>query len=184
MLVSEFDYYLPEERIAQEPLAERSDSRMLRLVGVDSRMEDRFFHELPDLLQPGDLIVFNNSKVFPARLYGHRSGSRAQPLSPQNPASREYLRGRVEVLLTKQLSQVPNDWECLVRPGRKIGLGEKLFFGEELVAEVVDRGSFGVRKIQFDPVADFFGRIERIGHAEFGARADGAGASAFGSFGG
>lgn len=164
MLVSEFDYYLPEERIAQEPLAERSDSRMLRLVGVDSRMEDRFFHELPDLLRPGDLIVFNNSKVFPARLYGRRSGSRAQPLSPQNHASREYLRGRVEVLLTKQLSQVPNDWECLVRPGRKIGLGEKLFFGEELVAEVVDRGSFGVRKIRFDPAADFFGRIERIGH--------------------
>jgi S-adenosylmethionine:tRNA ribosyltransferase-isomerase len=164
VLVSEFDYDLPEELIAQEPLAERADSRMLRLVGGDSRIEDRFFHELPDLLQPGDLIVFNNSKVFPARLYGHRSGSRAQALSPQNPASREYLRGRVEVLLTKQLSQAPNEWECLVRPGRKIGLGEKLFFGEQLVAEVVDRGSVGERKIRFDPVADFFERIERIGH--------------------
>jgi len=164
VLVSEFDYFLPEERIAQEPLAERAGSRMLRLQRGDSRIEDRSFRELPDLLNPGDVVVFNNTRVFPARLYGHRSGSRAQPLSPQNPASRDFLRGQVEVLLTKQLSQQPNEWECLVRPGRKIGLGEKLFFGEELVAEVVGRGSFGERRIQFGPTADFFERIERMGH--------------------
>lgn len=164
MLVSEFDYYLPKELIAQEPLRERSDSRMLRLVPGDGRIEDRWFREIPSLLRPGDLIVFNNTKVFPARLYGHRSGAKAQPLSPQNPASREFLKGRVEVLLTKQLSPQPNEWECLVRPGRKIGLGEKLLFGEGLVAEVVRRGSFGERTIRFDPVPDFFALVERIGH--------------------
>lgn len=164
MLVSEFDYYLPKELIAQEPLAERSDSRMLRLVPGDGRIEDRWFRELPGLLRAGDLIVFNNTKVFPARLYGHRSGSKAQPLSPQNPASREFLKGRVEVLLTKQLSSQPNDWACLVRPGRKIGLGERLFFDDGLVAEVVRRGSFGERTIRFDPAPDFFALIERIGH--------------------
>jgi S-adenosylmethionine:tRNA ribosyltransferase-isomerase len=164
VLVSEFDYYLPKELIAQEPLRERSDSRMLRLVPGDGRIEDRWFREIPSLLRPGDLIVFNNTKVFPARLYGHRSGAKAQPLSPQNPASREFLKGRVEVLLTKQLSPQPNEWECLVRPGRKIGLGEKLLFGEGLVAEVVRRGSFGERTIRFDPVPDFFALVERIGH--------------------
>jgi S-adenosylmethionine:tRNA ribosyltransferase-isomerase len=164
VLVSEFDYYLPEERIAQEPLPERASSRMLRLVRRDRRIEDRSFRELPDLLQPGDVVVFNNTRVFPARLYGHRSGSRAQPLSAKNPAAREFLKGRVEVLLTKQLSGQPNEWECLVRPGRKIGLGEKLFFDEGLAGEVIGRGSFGERKLRFDRVDGFFERIERMGH--------------------
>jgi S-adenosylmethionine:tRNA ribosyltransferase-isomerase len=165
VLVAEFDYYLPEELIAQEPLADRAASRMLRLGRETGRVEDRYFRDLPDLLRAGDLVVFNNTRVFPARLYGHRSGARAQPLSTENPASRDFLKGRVEVLLTKQLPQEPNEWECLVRPGRKIGVGEKLFFGnEELIAEVVSRGSFGERRIRFDPVPDFFARVERIGH--------------------
>jgi S-adenosylmethionine:tRNA ribosyltransferase-isomerase len=104
--------------------------------------------------------------VFPARLYGHRSGQRAQPLSPHNPAARDFLRGRVEVLLTRQVADDPNEWECLVRPGRKIGIGERLYFGDppELEAEVTERGSFGERRIRFAPVADFFARVERIGH--------------------
>jgi S-adenosylmethionine:tRNA ribosyltransferase-isomerase len=165
VLVSEFDYHLPEELIAQEPLEDRAASRMLRMTREDGRIEDRCFRDFPDLLQQGDLVVFNNTKVFPARLYGHRSGSRAQPLSANNPASRDFLHGRVEVLLTKQLSEAPNDWECLVRPGRKIGVGEKLFFGnDELLAEVVGRGTFGERRIRFDPVPDFFQRVERLGH--------------------
>jgi S-adenosylmethionine:tRNA ribosyltransferase-isomerase len=165
VLVAEFDYYLPEELIAQEPLADRAASRMLRLGRETGRVEDRCFRDLPDLLRAGDLVVFNNTRVFPARLYGHRSGARAQPLSAENPASRDFLKGRVEVLLTKQLSQEPNEWECLVRPGRKIGLGEKLFFGnEELIAEVVSRGSFGERRIRFEPAPDFFDRVERLGH--------------------
>ena len=142
---------------------------MLRLSRADGQVEDRQFRELPELLRPGDLVVFNNTRVFPARLYGHRSGSRAQHLSSRNPASKDFLQGRVEVLLTRQVSADPNEWECLVRPGRKIGVGEKLFFGGDanegsLSAEVVARGSFGERRIRFEPAPGFFAIVERIGH--------------------
>ncbi len=166
MLVSEFNYQLPEQLIAQEPLADRVASRLLRLERTSGRFEDRLFRDFPDLLRPDDLVVLNNTRVFPARLYGKRSGARAQAVSSRNPAARDFLRGRVEVLLTRQLSREPNEWECLVRPGRKIGLGERLFFGEEdeLRAEVIGRGSFGERRIRFVPVEDFFAAIERIGH--------------------
>jgi len=166
VLVSDFDYHLPEALIAQEPLASREMSRMLRLSRTDARLEDRCFADFPELLNPGDLVIFNNTRVFPARLFGHRSGSKAQPLSSQNPASRDFLKGRVEVLLTRQLSQHPNEWECLVRTGRKIDIGERLFFGEhdELLAEVIGRDTFGERRIRFDPVADFFGAVKRLGH--------------------
>jgi S-adenosylmethionine:tRNA ribosyltransferase-isomerase len=165
VLVSEFDYVLPEELIAQEPLPERSSSRMLRLWRQNG-FEDRSFREFPELLGPDDLVVFNNTRVFPARLYGRRSGAKAQPVSSRNPAARDFLRGRVEVLLTRQISRDPNEWECLVRPGRKIGIGEWLFFGDrqDLEAEVISRGSFGERRIRFQPVADFFGAVERLGH--------------------
>ena len=184
VLVSDFDYYLPPELIAQQPAADRAGARMLHVTrppeAVDSAAEgaahieskhppdgtirDSTFREFPDLLRPGDLVVFNNTRVFPARLFGRRSGSRAQPLSPRNPASREFLKGRTEVLLTKPVG--PNRWEALVRPGRKIGVGERIRFGEqgELEAEIVGRGEFGERTLQFDPVPDFFERIERIGH--------------------
>jgi S-adenosylmethionine:tRNA ribosyltransferase-isomerase len=79
---------------------------------------------------------------------------------------REFPQGRIEVLLTKQLQQEPNEWECLVRPGRKIGVGEHLFFGEqgELQAEVIGRGDFGERRIRFAPIESFFEHIEKIGH--------------------
>ena len=166
MLVSDFNYDLPEELIAQEPLADRAGSRLLRLDAPSGWFEDRQFQEFPRLLRPDDLLVLNNTRVFPARLYGRRVGLRAQPLSPRNPAARDFLHGRVEVLLTRQLRQEPNEWQCLVRPGRKIGVGEHLFFGEhdELQAEVIARGSFGERQIRFAPVEDFFAHVERIGH--------------------
>jgi S-adenosylmethionine:tRNA ribosyltransferase-isomerase len=166
VLVADFHYELPPERIAQEPLADRAASRMLRLDREAGGWQDRMFREFPDLLRPDDLLVLNNTRVFPARLYGQRSGARAQPLSPRNPAARDFLQGRIEVLLTRQLSENPNEWECLVRPGRKIGVGEKLYFGDpvELEAEVVERGSFGERRIRFAPAEDFFARVERLGH--------------------
>jgi S-adenosylmethionine:tRNA ribosyltransferase-isomerase len=181
--VADFDYHLPPELIAQEPATERSASRMLHMVRPAEEIErnavgaahnarggaaglvDGAFRDLPDLLQPDDLIVFNNTRVFPARLYGRRSGARAQPLSPRNPASRDFLTGRAEVLLTKPVAGKPDHWEALVRPGRKIGIGERIVFGDgELVAEIVDRGAFGERIVRFDPVPDFFDRVERIGH--------------------
>ncbi|MFZ0732256.1 MAG: tRNA preQ1(34) S-adenosylmethionine ribosyltransferase-isomerase QueA [Candidatus Sulfotelmatobacter sp.] len=166
MLVSDFDYELPPELIAQQPLPDRSASRLLHLSSSTGQFHDQHFGNFPDLLLPDDLLVFNNTRVFPARLYGRRAGLKSQVLSPRNPASREFLHGRVEVLLTRQLQQDPNQWECLVRPGRKINIGEHLFFGEhdELRAEVLARGSFGERRIRFDPVDDFFARIDQIGH--------------------
>jgi len=166
VLVSDFNYHLPEELIAQQPLADRTASRLLHLSAATGAFGDRQFLDFPDLLRPSDLLVFNNTKVFPARLYGSRGGLKSQPISPHNPASRDFLHGRIEVLLTRQLQRDPNEWECLVRPGRKIGVGEHLFFGDhdDLQAEVIARGEFGERHIRFAPAEDFFARVERIGH--------------------
>jgi S-adenosylmethionine:tRNA ribosyltransferase-isomerase len=166
VLVSDFHYDLPADLIAQEPLADRAGSRMLRLDRRARAWQDRMFRDFPALLRDGDLLVVNNTRVFPARLYGRRSGERGHAASPHNPSARDFLQGRVEVLLTRQVSTDPNEWECLVRPGRKIGVGEKLSFGDpvELEAEVVARGGFGERRIRFAPEADFFARVERLGH--------------------
>jgi S-adenosylmethionine:tRNA ribosyltransferase-isomerase len=166
MLVADFDYSLPEELIAQEPLADRAASRLLRLDRGTGAFEDRSFRELPELLRADDLVVFNNTKVFPARLFGHRSGARAQAVSARNPAARQFLSGRVEVLLTRQLDRTGLEWEALVHPGRKIGVGERLFLGEDraLEAEVVGRGSWGERRLRFVPVPDFFATVEKFGH--------------------
>ncbi|HEV8183619.1 MAG TPA: tRNA preQ1(34) S-adenosylmethionine ribosyltransferase-isomerase QueA, partial [Candidatus Angelobacter sp.] len=189
MLVSDFDFNLPEELIAQEALVDRSSSRLLHLSRSTGSFEDRIFTDFPGLLRPSDLLVLNSSRVFPARLYGCRSGLRAQPVSHRNPASRDFLHGRVEVLLTRQMG--PLEWQALVRPGRKIGVGEKIFFSaenssargsaslpavagsqgsaaleqsDELAAEVVGRGEFGERTLRFDPVPDFFAAVEKLGH--------------------
>lgn len=164
MLVSEFDYHLPEELVAQQPLADRAASRLLRLDRQTGEWQDQHFRDFPGLLRPDDLLVLNNTRVFAARLYGRRSGARARPLSPRNPAAKDFLRGRVEVLLTKDLGN--NQWQALVHPGRKIGMGERLFFGEnnELQAEVIARGTFGERTLCFAPVPDFLELVERLGH--------------------
>jgi S-adenosylmethionine:tRNA ribosyltransferase-isomerase len=135
--------------------------------------QDRSFRDFPDLLRADDLLIFNNTRVFPAHLYGTRRAAKSQPASSHNPAARDFLKGRVEVLLTRQVSEDPNEWECLVRPGRKIGVGERLLYGDwdsvegnnaKLQAEVIARGGFGERRIRFHPAADFFGLVERIGH--------------------
>jgi len=164
--LSDFNYSLPEELISQEALPDRAASRLLYLSRNSAKLQDLMFRSLPELLRSDDLVVFNNTRVFPARLYGRRGGVRAQPVSPHNPASKSFLQGQVEVLLTRQVSAQPNEWECLVRPGRKIGVGERLFFGDggELQAEVMARGSFGERRIRFAPASDFMGLIENLGH--------------------
>ena len=179
MLVSDFNYFLPEELIAQEALSDRSASRLLYLSRKSGEMQDLIFRDFPERLRSSDLVVFNNTRVFPARLFGRRTGERSQPVSPRNPAAKSFLKGQVEVLLTRQLSQEPNDWECLVRPGRKIGVGEHLFFGDptELEAGVLERGRYGERRIRFSAVPDFFARLERLGHVPlppYIRRADGA----------
>jgi S-adenosylmethionine:tRNA ribosyltransferase-isomerase len=164
--LSDFNYSLPEELISQEALPDRAASRLLYLSRNSAKLQDLMFRSLPELLRSDDLVVFNNTRVFPARLYGRRGGVRAQPVSPHNPASKGFLQGQVEVLLTRQVSAQPNEWECLVRPGRKIGVGEHLCFGDggELQAEVIARGSFGERRIRFVPASDFMGLIENLGH--------------------
>lgn len=173
MLVSDFNFHLPEDLIAQEPLAARDASRMLHLQRSTGEWIDRTFRDLPQLLRPDDLLVFNNTRVLPARLFGRRRGARAQPVGSHTPATGGFPHGRIEVLLTRQLSTDPNDWECLVRPGRKIRVGELLLFGEhdELPAEVLARGAFGERHIRFQDAGtdgmtsdDFFATLERIGH--------------------
>jgi len=166
VLVSEFHYDLPPERIAQRPLADRAASRMLHLDldRKNGELADCTFRDLPSLLRNDDLLVFNNTRVFPARLFGKRSGSHAQAVSQKNPAAKEFLQGQVEVLLTKELGN--GEWEALVRPGRKIGIGERLFFGEahDLEAEVIGRGEFGERRLRIQSRdGDFFAKLDRLG---------------------
>lgn len=155
--VSDFDYHLPEELIAQQPPAERGASRMLVMDRSTGALRDSLFTEFPSLLQPGDLLVLNDSRVIPARLFAHRTLRR----------EKEKPTGWIEVLLTEQAAE--NEWHALVRPGRKVAIGEILVFpnpsGEvEIRAEVIDRGQFGDRLLRFDPVPDFYAALDRIGH--------------------
>ena len=164
MLLEEFDYQLPPELIAQRPLATRDASRMMVLDREAGTFRDQVFQDLPQVLDPGDLLVFNNTKVFPARLLGRRRGLRSQSIGKRNPAAREFLKGEVELLLTRQESG--DVWEGLVHPGRKVRTGEVLLFGEgELEAEVIGRGDYGVRHLRLKArqgtVED---SIDRLGH--------------------
>jgi len=102
--LSQFDYHLPAESIAQEPLADRAGSRMLVLYRDQERWEDRMFREFPRFLRPGDCLVLNDSKVFPSRLFGRRSGVHSRPVGKNNPKRRENLSGEVEVFLLRAVS--------------------------------------------------------------------------------
>src|ERR1700738_3685796 len=155
--VSDFDFDLPEELIAQEPPEERDASRMLVLDRAPGVLRAPSVSEFPNLLQPGDLLVLNDSRVIPARLYARRTLRR----------EKEKPSGRIEVMLTEQAGE--NEWRALVRPGRKVAIGEILVFPSpsgavELEAEVVERGQFGDRLLRFEPVDDFYAALDRIGH--------------------
>ena len=159
--VSDFDFHLPVELIAQQPPAERGQSRMLVLDRSTGDLQDRSFADLPGLLNPGDLLVLNDTRVIPARLYAKRTLIR----------DRQEPTALVEVFLTEQVtsSTEENLWRALVKPGKKVAVGERLTFplptGEiELQAEVLERGEFGERLLRFDPVDDFFASLDRIGH--------------------
>ena len=170
-LVSDYDFALPPEQIAQQPLADRAASRMLAFDRATGAFTDQHFLDLPQHLHPGDLLVLNNSRVIPARLFARRGGLNAQPVSDKNISAAEHLSGRIEVLLTTQ--HAPFEWSALVRPGRKLPIGERLFFYADenaaagpplLEAEIISRGEFGERRLQFSPVPDFYAVLDRLGH--------------------
>jgi S-adenosylmethionine:tRNA ribosyltransferase-isomerase len=162
--VSDFYFNLPEELIAQHPPAQRGSSRMLvmqRNAGAAGAplLLDQMFADLPHLLQPGDLLVLNDSRVIPARLFGRRAAPQAQA-APS---------GMVEVLLLEQGE--PAVWRALVKPGRKVRVGDRLEFYDAsdaavpaLAAEVVAAGEFGERTLRFSPTPDFHATLARIGH--------------------
>ena len=155
--VTAFDFDLPTELIAQEPAAERGQSRMLAMDRASGVWQDRRFADFPSLLKAGDLLVLNDTRVIPARLYARRTlrGDQERPT------------GRIEVMLTEPAGE--DQWRALVRPGRKVAIGEVLVFhdangGVALQAEVLERGKFGERLLRFAPVDDFFAVLDRIGH--------------------
>ncbi|HTZ49985.1 MAG TPA: tRNA preQ1(34) S-adenosylmethionine ribosyltransferase-isomerase QueA [Verrucomicrobiae bacterium] len=163
MRVDDLNYELPLDLIAQRPLAERDASRLLLLSRSTGQFEDRRFSELPELLRGDELIVFNNARVLPARLFGHRSGVHAQ--KPSRKSARQHLTGTVEVFLTRRIGS--DMWEALVRPGRKMQIGEEVFFGSgELQGEILARGELGLRTIRFRSNNDqsVHQLIERLGH--------------------
>jgi S-adenosylmethionine:tRNA ribosyltransferase-isomerase len=163
MRLDEFDYVLPHDQIAQRPLDRRDASRMLLLSRAAGRYEDHLFAEFPNLLQGNELVVLNNARVIPARLFGRRAGLHSQ--APSRATRREHLTSEVEVFLTRQVD--PQTWEALVRPGRKMQPGERVLFGVgELEAEILSRGALGLRTVRFvsrdrRSVAD---HLERLGH--------------------
>lgn len=163
MLLSDFNFDLPHERIAQRPLAQRDASRMLLLDRARQSWEDSAFSTFPDCLRGDELIVVNNARVIPARLFGRRLGVRAEKPGKNRRTVREFLSSEIEVFLARQIS--PDEWEALVRPGKKMRVGERVEFGEgELTAEVLDRGDYGLRRIRLTAKGDLNQAIERLGH--------------------
>jgi S-adenosylmethionine:tRNA ribosyltransferase-isomerase len=157
LLVEDFNFVLPPELIAQQPPAERGLSRMLVMNRTTGVLHDSTFADFPSLLNPGDLLVLNDSRVIPARLYAQRTSVR----------DRQHPTGQIEVLLTESIGE--NLWRALVKPGKKVAIGERLIFPSssgaiELEANVLERGDFGERTLQFKPVDDFFAVLDRIGH--------------------
>ena len=132
MDVKDFDYELPEELIAQDPLEDRSSSRLMVLDKSTGDVEHRTFKDILEYLRPGDCLVINNTKVIPARLFGVKEGTNA----------------KIELLLLKRKE---NDiWETLVKPGKKAKPGTRIVFGEGiLIGEIIDVVEEGNRLIQF-----------------------------------
>lgn len=146
MLISEFDYDLPDELIAQQPLAERDASRMLVLDRATQSWSDSHFREFPQHLRANDVVVVNNSRVIPARLSGHR----------------HETGGAVEIFLVRELE--PQIWEALVRPGGRLREGAKVVFGEgKLIAEMLDQPGHELRRVRFHCDDPFAQVLEELG---------------------
>ena len=142
MRLSDFDYALPEDLIAQEPPQERDAARMLVLHRDTQTWEDRTFRDLPEYLRPGDCLVLNQSRVLPSRL----------------------IAGRNEVMLLEAVSSDARDWRALVRPGRKIRTGDRVRFDERCAVDILSQGERGERTIRFIGDEDPYASIDRLGH--------------------
>jgi S-adenosylmethionine:tRNA ribosyltransferase-isomerase len=163
MRLSDFSFELPEERIAQRPLEARDASRLMLLDRERRYWEDQSFRELAEILRGDELMVVNNTRVIPARLFGVRMGVGSQTPGKNNPSRSKYLTGGIEILLTRSLGG--ETWEALVRPGRKVRVGERIIFGDgELEAEIIWRGELGLRKLRFAAKGSLQEAIEKLGH--------------------
>ena len=135
MKLSHFNYNLPPELLAEYPATERDESRLMVLDRKKQTIEHKIFKDLVEYFDEGDIMIFNNTKVFPARLYGNK----------------EKTGARIEVFLLRELNAESRLWDVLVDPARKIRIGNKLFFGDDsgLVAEVIDNTTSRGRTLRF-----------------------------------
>jgi S-adenosylmethionine:tRNA ribosyltransferase-isomerase len=144
MLISEFDYDLPDDLIAQEPLTRRENSRMLVVDLATRSFADEHFFDLPKFLQKDDYIVLNNTKVFPARLFGALETG-----------------AKIEVFLVREIED--DVWEALARPAKRLKTGRKIIFGEDLTAEALERSGDGKVFVRFEADGDFETILEKHG---------------------
>jgi S-adenosylmethionine:tRNA ribosyltransferase-isomerase len=150
--LSDFDYELPLELIAQAPPAERDGARMLVLHRASQTWEDRTFRDLPAYLGPGDCLVLNDSRVLPSRLFGKRESG---------PMGRSM---EAEIMLLEPVSSDSRDWRALVRPGRKLRTGAIVNFDDRFSAEILSEGERGERTVRLLGEEDVYAAIERLGH--------------------
>lgn len=146
MKTDDFDYYLPEELIAQHPAEKRDHARLLVLNKETGSIEDKYFYDIIDYLNPGDVLVMNDTRVIPARLFGHREG--------KEESIEVFLLHNTEV----------KTWECLVRPGKKMKIGTKIIFSDELSAKVKDIKEDGNRIIEFFYEGIFNEILDKLGN--------------------
>ena len=145
MLISEFDFSLPEELIAQNPLEKREASKMLVINRCEKNLRDEHFYHLPQFLKKGDVLILNNTKVFPARLFGESETG-----------------AKIELFLVREIEN--QTWETLAKPARRLKIGKRISFGENLSAEVLDRTIKNRIVVKFDTNGDFDEILERIGN--------------------
>lgn len=147
MLLSDFDFSLSPDLIAQQPLDDRAASRMLVVDRSTQSFTDFAFRDFPKFVRPGDLLVLNDTRVFPSRLLGRRASG-----------------GEVEIFLTRALDAAGSTWSALVRPGKKLRVGERVQISSELSAEILEHGEFGERTVRLESSGDIYAAIERAGH--------------------
>ncbi len=167
MRLEDFDYHLPTAQIAQYPTERRDGARLLlvdRKPPDQAKFTDTFFSELPGLLRGDELLVFNNARVIPARLFGRRAKPTPTPGTSATPRQPEPT-GEVEVFLSREIA--PDTWQALVKPGRKLQPGTWILFGEgQLTGEIISREDFGMRSIKFQSLdaRTVAQHIEALGH--------------------